>query len=1005
LRPLELRLKGLRSWRKEQTIDFRDLGLFAIVGETGAGKSSLLEAIVYALYNASTFSARDVRALISDGEQTMRVSLEFEAEGERWRVTRSTSVSAYPPPIHQLVCLSNDDEPPIEREGPVNARIEQLVGLNYKGFTSAVLLPQGRFQTLLVSSEGDRSAVLKGIFRLDELGLVRERADAVRRRLERPLDDLRKRRAGMLDDPAAVARTQGEILGAATARLAILRRMREDHDGALHEAERLSAERMRVAAAASRLQRQADDVTSLDEAEAAEAELAAERRPLQIERADYAAARDEARHVLAVAAAGVETIETTTRACQTLHEAGTRLPELGVAEARLRSEADGLAEAENRIDAAAAEHEAEQRRLATEASRVATLGRAADEAEEQLRRAAYLLAVLRQRASEMAARRTSADAARHREEEARHAEVGAKEAEATARAELKVARARYEDTRRRESAAAAAVGVGPGDECPICARTLPRDFEAPLAPDLEKAHRAFHATEEGVATAARQAAAAEMQRAEAERGAGEAGRALEDAERAFAASRAEATKLFLEEVDLQGADAEALGPATRAAREARREATNAAAELAGAEASCKALGRHMAEQREQGARERERIRRQAADVASARQRLIAALDALPLPLRADSHEQADLIAATAMAEARLAKLREQSEAESAAVAAIERVEGLLAELDDERLRRVLTPRRVAAAQATGLRALLGSLPDPRLTPQAPADDAPLAAHIEWMQMVVTAAREEVATLKLTTERLRVEADAASARQGAALEAADNADPEHKISNADSLSDAVEDWGVRERTARELSDQAEAEIETAARTDEAIAALDGLRRACDEVARLLTDARFIRWLVIRRQRALLEVGSDRLLEITGGRYGFADDFRIVDRRTGQPRSARTLSGGETFQASLALALGMIELAARGGGRIGSFYLDEGFGSLDPNALDEALTALEQRAQSGELIAVISHVAAVAERLQDVLRVTTGPGGSEIEALDAKARVALIEVAEVTAELAP
>jgi exonuclease SbcC len=221
-----------------------------------------------------------------------------------------------------------------------------------------------------------------------------------------------------------------------------------------------------------------------------------------------------------------------------------------------------------------------------------------------------------------------------------------------------------------------------------------------------------------------------------------------------------------------------------------------------------------------------------------------------------------------------------------------------------------------------------------------------------------------------------------------------------------LREAVEEWAVRERTATALRDQAQDQIEWSATLDQRIATLEGLRRACDEVARLTTDAKFIRWLVARRQRALLEVSSDRLLEITAGRYGFAEDFQVVDRRTGQPRSARTLSGGETFQASLALALGMVELAARSGGRIGSFYLDEGFGSLDPNALDEALSALEQRAQTGQMIAVISHVSAVAERLQRVIRVTSGPDGSRIEELDRSTREALVEaeLAEATAEVA-
>ncbi len=191
------------------------------------------------------------------------------------------------------------------------------------------------------------------------------------------------------------------------------------------------------------------------------------------------------------------------------------------------------------------------------------------------------------------------------------------------------------------------------------------------------------------------------------------------------------------------------------------------------------------------------------------------------------------------------------------------------------------------------------------------------------------------------------------------------------------------------------------VEQAGLLDGPIETLGRLRRACDEVARPLADGKFVRWMVARRQRALLEVASDRFREISADRYGFAQDFQVVDRRTGAPRSAKTLSGGETFQASLALGLGMIELAARSGGRIDSFYLDEGFGSLDPNALDDALTALEQRAQSGQLIGVISHVAAVADRLQTVLRVAAGTDGSRIERLDAAQRAAMLE-AELAGE---
>jgi hypothetical protein len=115
--------------------------------------------------------------------------------------------------------------------------------------------------------------------------------------------------------------------------------------------------------------------------------------------------------------------------------------------------------------------------------------------------------------------------------------------------------------------------------------------------------------------------------------------------------------------------------------------------------------------------------------------------------------------------------------------------------------------------------------------------------------------------------------------------------------------------------------------------------------------LLADGRFVGYVAQRRQQALLGVASELLAGLTGRRYGFAADFQIVDRLTGQPRSTRTLSGGESFLASLTLALGMVELAGRAGGRLDAVFLDEAFGGLDTTSLDAAIDALETRAAAG------------------------------------------------------
>ncbi|TMK90504.1 MAG: SMC family ATPase, partial [Actinobacteria bacterium] len=195
MRPRLLRVKGLRSFRAEREIDFADLGLVAVVGDTGAGKSSILEAITYALYNATTWDQRGVKQLISDGATTMSVELDFAVDGHVYRIARSTSRGAYPPPSHQLECLTDPTVPPLDSEDAINAEVARLVGLDWGGFTSAVILPQGRFQTLLQASPADRTEILKGIFRLGELAEAREQARELALGYREPLDDVQAERA------------------------------------------------------------------------------------------------------------------------------------------------------------------------------------------------------------------------------------------------------------------------------------------------------------------------------------------------------------------------------------------------------------------------------------------------------------------------------------------------------------------------------------------------------------------------------------------------------------------------------------------------------------------------------------------------------------------------------------------------------------------------------------------------------------------------------------------
>jgi exonuclease SbcC len=263
-----------------------------------------------------------------------------------------------------------------------------------------------------------------------------------------------------------------------------------------------------------------------------------------------------------------------------------------------------------------------------------------------------------------------------------------------------------------------------------------------------------------------------------------------------------------------------------------------------------------------------------------------------------------------------------------------------------------------------------------------------------MRQLARAEELERAADRCAQELAQAAADA-QARASAAREAAAAALAEAGAADPEELEELVIEASAKRARARDEEAEARAQVPAARDLDRRIRPLRESVEVLETVASLLTDGRFIGYVVTRRQRALLALASEILGSMTGGRYGFAEDFRIVDRQFGQARGSKTLSGGEAFLASLALALGLVELAARGGGRLEALFLDEGFGSLDADALDDALGELERRAQAGRLVAVVSHIRAVAERIEDVLQVAQEPEGTEVTRVTGADREAFVE----------
>ena len=153
-----------------------------------------------------------------------------------------------------------------------------------------------------------------------------------------------------------------------------------------------------------------------------------------------------------------------------------------------------------------------------------------------------------------------------------------------------------------------------------------------------------------------------------------------------------------------------------------------------------------------------------------------------------------------------------------------------------------------------------------------------------------------------------------------------------------------------------------------------------------------------FVLAARLEQVADVASSRLLRMTQGRYSLVHTDGAVkggarsglgllarDSWTGQDRETSTLSGGETFLASLALALGLADVvqAESGGTRIEALFVDEGFGTLDEQTLDEVMDVLDGLREGGRLVGLVSHVAELRARIPAQVRVTKTRTGSDLE----------------------
>jgi exonuclease SbcC len=991
MRPHRLEIEAFGPYAEPVQIGFDPLardGLFLIHGPTGAGKTYLLDALCFALYGEVT-GERSVKGLRSDhagAAAVPRVALEFSAAGERWRVERTpactlpksrgsgtTSKAA----TASLLRLRGDACEPVARApAEVGREVAQLVGLDVDRFRQVILLPQGRFAEVLRARTEEREALLKTLFDttlyeqaahwLEEQGKAAHGAvlDA-----ERELESLRQQAAhgaspwleSTADDQAAlealVTQLQAEegrcegVLAAAAAEL----------DGA--QRQQLQSERL-----AERWDRRAEARRRASEREPQAAEIQALRQELALaERAEALRrslqADGDARRALA---------QRHQQLAATLLQAGlardraAALPDAVVALDLLQPPAEALLA---RAGRALASRRGEVEALARVAEEATAMGTAATNAAAQAQEAAgrvekgekLLANTMEQRQSleaRLAAARSAADRLEglraaeaesraqqetlQRLDTARQWEAQAEAAANSAEAAANAARAALLHLRERQLAGIAArlaAELQPGEACAVCGST----------------HHPRPATAEAEAVADRQIETAEQARAAAEEQA-----RREAAQRA----RRQAERLALEQ---------RLGEALRDPGAIRRTAAAAAAAL---------------EQASRQAAERPELEPQLATLELQRQR----------------YEQ------------RLQELREQATRQrQQADDSARRAEEL-----GQRVARELGPGVAPAAVLAGFAPLekaleeLGSLGRELTLAASRAEEAGQRLAAELAQAGFADAALAQASLREESERRRWQErihqfDDEGTGLAALLEAPDLQDlPELRPDTAAAAARLRAADGARsealERRTRVVAARAELQ-RLAERHRTAEASLAEQRRQAEQVmgvanrclGRSHPHISLQRWVLAAYLEEICRFANLRLELMTAGRYQLRLSdvegrrgvkaglgLRVLDAYTGEEREVSSLSGGETFQASLALALGVADTvqAHSGGVALEALFIDEGFGSLDPDNLQLAMDELDRLRQGGRMVGIISHVGALRERIRQGIEVIGGERGSRV-----------------------
>ncbi len=1016
-----LQLSAVGPFAGTHTIDFESLsaaGIFLLEGPTGAGKSTLIDAIVFGLYGqvAGGSSSNDrIRSGLVDGNTESYVDLVFETASGIYRVRRTpqflrakkrgTGLTKTQASV-RLWQLSTSDLDAIkaagseeltdlvvgefksERMDEAGLEITRAIGLDRAQFVQTIVLPQGEFANFLKAKPEERRDLLQKVFGTEIYQRVQDELAAMRREVKAQTDkanaELDRAKTGFVTAAGLDAEQAQEF-------------ETTDPDGLLTAAAviigQLTTAAETTASANMRAQEAATTTKAALDAGTAQL-LAAQRRTAlladQVRLAEQAPGIDQHRVDLAQAA----------RAAVVLPAAESLTKTLAAADKAARMLSEATESALPVLGTNPPTGESELRTLATERSK--DLG-------QQRGRLSQLLDLERELPG------------RERQVQKLIADLAIQDSDLAALTQALAERPALQLELANTAAALAELAKrAPADQLAVD-RALDRVDACALAATTAKQLLAAQTKLASANTAATECIAREaaLRTARISQIAGELGQQLEpDCPCPVCGSTEHPDPAHL------GEDAVSVEQ-IEAAEEQRKKAETV---VAGHQATVAQLTERRAAQ-DQGDL--------TAEVARAE------LEVALLAAGKSRQAESDLPAATAAVaagEAQTQELRDQVAALNTAIAAAtttlelqtkalaadaERIANELAGTDFVGAEGHTGPAATIADLAQDLRAresvldaLLGALTESagartRVTEQTDHLDALLAEQqFESAELAQSVALTAAQTAELTKQIRAHEADMTRVQTALAspeivglpdqavvdqvdleeLERAASESGEAARQMASAATTAI-NRAEGARTAEQALSACLAKIaEVLAQSAPVIRMADIAAGASSDNAKRLTLQTFV---LLKRFEDVIVMANERLAGISDGRYELerSDDkeagggnrlglaLKVIDRDLDEPRDPKTLSGGETFYVSLCLALGLADVvtAETGGVELGTLFIDEGFGSLDPETLDSVLQVLATLRSGGRTVGVVSHVEALKQTILDGISVRHLPAG--------------------------